>query len=61
MPMATTATLEVKTAAELAQQPEDYRTAVKKIVISHAVNELYGAQVFDEPAIAWRRRRMRSG
>jgi len=26
---------------------------VKKIVISHAVlNELYGAQVFDEPAIA---------
>ncbi len=44
-------TLEVKTAAELAQQPEEYRTAVQKIVISHAVNELYGAQVFDEPAI----------
>jgi len=45
-------TLEVKTAAELAAQPEEYRTAVEKIVISHAVNELYGAQVFDEPAIA---------
>jgi ring-1,2-phenylacetyl-CoA epoxidase subunit PaaA len=42
---------EVKTAADLAQQPEEYRTAVQKIVISHAVNELYGAQVFDEPAI----------
>lgn len=42
---------EVKTVAELAQQPEEYRTAVEKIVVSHAVNELYGAQVFDEPAI----------
>jgi ring-1,2-phenylacetyl-CoA epoxidase subunit PaaA len=42
---------DVKTAAELAQQPEEYRAAVHKIVISHAVNELYGAQVFDEPAI----------
>src|SRR5215510_13255836 len=42
---------EVKTAAELAQQPEEYQAAVQKIVVSHAVNELYGAQVFDEPAI----------
>jgi len=42
---------EVKTAAELAQQPDEYQSAVHKIVISHAVNELYGAQVFDEPAI----------
>ena len=50
--MADTATLEVKTAAELKSQPEEYRAAVEKIVISHAVNELYGAQVFDEPAIA---------
>ena len=50
--MTATATLEVKTAADLANQPEEYRAAVKKIVISHAVNELYGAQVFDEPAIA---------
>lgn len=50
--MTANATLEVKTAADLAHQPEEYRTAVKKIVISHAVNELYGAQVFDEPAIA---------
>lgn len=50
--MADSAMLEVKSAAELKTQPEEYRTAVEKIVISHAVNELYGAQVFDEPAIA---------
>jgi ring-1,2-phenylacetyl-CoA epoxidase subunit PaaA len=49
--MSTTTTLEVKTVAELAQQPPEYQAAVHKIVISHAVNELYGAQVFDEPAI----------
>jgi ring-1,2-phenylacetyl-CoA epoxidase subunit PaaA len=44
--------LEVKTVAELMHQPDEYRMAVQKLVISHAVNELYGAQVFDEPAIA---------
>src|SRR5262245_27159904 len=49
--MSTTTVLEVKTVAELAQQPAEYQAAVHKIVISHAVNELYGAQVFDEPAI----------
>ncbi len=42
---------EVKTLEEFKQQPEEYRTAVQKIVRSHAINELYGAQVFDEPAI----------
>src|SRR4051794_6874567 len=52
MSTTTSATLAVKTAAELVQQPQEYRTAVRKIVVSHAVNELYGAQVFDEPAIA---------
>ena len=50
--MSAVAAFEVKSAAELAAQPEDYRQAVEKIVVSHAVNELYGAQVFDEPAIA---------
>src|SRR5690606_15233660 len=40
------------TAADLAKEPEEYRVAVGKIVASHALNELYGAQVFDEPAIA---------
>lgn len=42
----------VKTIAEFHRQPEDYQTAVQKIVRSHAINELYGAQAFDEPAIA---------
>jgi|SRR5688572_3158198 ring-1,2-phenylacetyl-CoA epoxidase subunit PaaA len=44
---------EVKTVADLANEPEEYREAISKIVVSHAVNELYGAQVFDEPAIAF--------
>jgi len=43
---------EVKTVADLAKEPDEYREAIAKIVSSHAVNELYGAQVFDEPAIA---------
>jgi len=42
----------IKTVEELATAAPDYQTAVRKIVRSHAVNELYGAQVFDEPAIA---------
>ena len=43
---------EVKTVEEFRKQPEEYQNAVRKIVRSHAINELYGAQVFDEPAIA---------
>jgi ring-1,2-phenylacetyl-CoA epoxidase subunit PaaA len=43
---------EVKTADEFHSQPAEYQDAVKKIIRSHALNELYGAQVFDEPAIA---------
>lgn len=50
--MSEVAVPEVKTVAELKDQPAEYRQAVEKIVVSHAVNELYGAQVFDEPAIA---------
>lgn len=42
----------VKTVEEFKLQPVDYQIAVKKIVRSHAVNELYGSQVYDEPAIA---------
>jgi ring-1,2-phenylacetyl-CoA epoxidase subunit PaaA len=42
----------VKTVEEFFRQPADYQDAVKKIVRSHALNELYGAQVFDEPAIS---------
>ena len=43
----------VKTIEEFRQQPAEYQDAVRKIVRSHALNELYGAQVFDEPAIAY--------
>ena len=37
----------VKTVAELKEAPEEFREAVAKLVISHAINELYGAQVLD--------------
>src|SRR5690348_3473038 len=52
MPMTSAASGPVKTVDELKSTSVDYQTAVRKIVRSHAVNELYGAQVFDEPAIA---------
>ena len=42
----------IKSVQELKGAPEEYQTALRKIVRSHAVNELYGAQVFDEPAIS---------
>jgi len=42
---------EVQTCEQLLHGPQEFRTAVEKIVISHAVNELHGARVFDEPAI----------
>ena len=41
----------VTTIEEFHKMPLEFREAIKKIVVSHAVNELYGAQVFDEPAI----------
>ncbi|TXL73198.1 phenylacetic acid catabolic family protein [Vineibacter terrae] len=50
--MSQAAPIVVKTVAELKDAPEEFRDAVSKLVISHAINELYGAQVFDEPAIA---------
>ena len=43
---------QVKTIEDFHKQSEEYRGAIIKLVVSHAVNELYGAQVFDEPAIA---------
>src|SRR5262245_61287079 len=39
-------------AAAAQRMGDEYVTAVSKIVASHTINELYGAQVFDEPAIA---------
>ena len=50
--MANTEKFEVKTVEAFQHQPEEYKVAVRKIVRSHAINELYGSQVFDEPAIA---------
>ncbi len=50
--MATSQKLQVKTVEEFFHQEEEFQTAVRKIVRSHAINELYGSQVFDEPAIA---------
>ncbi len=47
------ATFVVNTPAELLQQPAEYQELVKKIIISHAINELAGATVYDEPAIAF--------
>ncbi len=32
--------------------PIEYQQCCEKIILSHATNELYGAEVFDEPAIA---------
>jgi ring-1,2-phenylacetyl-CoA epoxidase subunit PaaA len=43
----------VNTPAELAAQPPEYGELVKKIIVSHAINELAGATVYDEPAIAF--------
>jgi ring-1,2-phenylacetyl-CoA epoxidase subunit PaaA len=42
----------IRTVEELRAAPAEYRDAIRKIVRSHAVNELQGAKVFDEAAIA---------
>jgi ring-1,2-phenylacetyl-CoA epoxidase subunit PaaA len=51
--MADPKTPQVKTCEELKKQPEEFRTACEKLVISHAINELYGGRTFDEPAVAY--------
>jgi ring-1,2-phenylacetyl-CoA epoxidase subunit PaaA len=43
----------IKTVADFAAAPAEFQDAVRKIVRSHSVNELYGARVFDEPAIGF--------
>jgi len=43
---------QVDTCEALGNQPEEYRIAIRKLVVSHAINELHGARVFDEPAMA---------
>lgn len=42
---------EVRGPEELARYAPEYKKAIGKIVVSHAVNELKGALTFDEPAI----------
>ena len=44
---------QIATADALKTAPAEFQDLVRKIVVSHAVNELYGAQVFDEPAIQY--------
>ncbi|HVM77643.1 MAG TPA: hypothetical protein VMU06_01400 [Stellaceae bacterium] len=41
----------VRKIEELRVAPEEYRVACEKIVISHAISELHGVRVYDEPAI----------
>ena len=43
---------QVETMEAFREAPEEYQEACRKIVISHAINELYGSRVYDEPAIA---------
>lgn len=45
--------VDYKTLADFETAPEEYKNAIRKIIRSHAINELYGAQVFDEPAIEY--------
>jgi ring-1,2-phenylacetyl-CoA epoxidase subunit PaaA len=49
----TAAPFAVQTAEELRNAPDEYQLLVKKIIISHAINELAGAITYDEPAIAF--------
>jgi hypothetical protein len=49
----TAAPFAVQNAEELLKQPDEYQMLVKKIIVSHAINELAGAITYDEPAIAF--------
>src|SRR5260221_8935395 len=44
---------QIATPEALKSARAEFQDLVRKIVVSHAVNELYGAQVFDEPAIQY--------
>jgi ring-1,2-phenylacetyl-CoA epoxidase subunit PaaA len=43
---------QVKSPEDLQSQTPEYRQSIERLVISHAINELHGARVFDEPAVA---------
>ena len=42
----------IRTIEEFHDAPAEFQQAVRKLVRSHAINELVGAQIYDEPAIA---------
>lgn len=44
---------QVETCDQLRDYPEEYQEAIHKLVVSHAINELHGARVYDEPAVAF--------
>jgi ring-1,2-phenylacetyl-CoA epoxidase subunit PaaA len=43
---------QIETVEDLRHQPEEFQEACRKIVVSHAINELHGSRVYDEPAIS---------
>ena len=43
---------QIETIEQWRDEADEFKEACRKIVISHAINELYGSQVYDEPAIA---------
>ncbi|MBT3991989.1 MAG: phenylacetic acid catabolic family protein [Rhodospirillaceae bacterium] len=43
---------QIETIEQWRNEPEEFKEACRKIVISHAINELYGSRVYDEPAIS---------
>ena len=43
---------QIETSEQWRNEPEEVKEACRKIVISHAINELYGSRVYDEPAIS---------
>ena len=43
---------QIETIEQWRNEPEEFNEACRKIVISHAINELYGSRVYDEPAIS---------
>ena len=46
------ADIQITTCEQLHDAPAEYREAIEKLVISHAINELHGARVYDEPAVS---------
>ncbi len=52
---------EYKTLADFEKAPDEYKHAIRKIVRSHAINELYGARCSTNPPSSLRQHRTRNG